>query len=210
MFVSFHKTAGAALGLIDDGLAVRMDYGRWVQCYSSWGVNARDEIRVGSSTILQPPDSGSPRRHLLLYDGVCGLCNRVVRFVLRRDRREVFDFASLQSEAGRALLATMGRDTEPLETVYIAPDYLTGSPRILDKSRAALFVLSALGGPWRLLTVFGVLPAALLDVLYDIVARHRYAVFGRYESCPLPAPEHRRRFIDRENASDEQEDTVPF
>ena len=142
--------------------------------------------------------TASTRRgeHLLLYDGVCGLCNRIVGFVLTRDRRRRFDFASLQSATGRSIAERAGRSPDDLNTFYVVANYRTDSPRLLSKSRAALFVVQTLGGIWRALSMVGVLPTALLDFFYDLTARNRYRLFGRYDSCPLPVPEHRPRFID--------------
>ena len=147
-------------------------------------MNPNSERRIGAG------------QHLLLYDGVCGLCNRVTRFVLRWDRRAVFDFASLQSGTGRSYLERWGRQPAELNTVYVVADYGTGNPRVLSRSRAALFVLTALGGWWRVFAIFKPLPTGMLDVLYDAVARNRYRLFGRYDTCPLPAAAHRTRFID--------------
>ena len=134
--------------------------------------------------------------HLLLYDGVCGLCNRVNRFVLRHDRRRQFDFASLQSDTARVVLSRFGQRAEALETFYIVAGYRSASPTLVSRSRAALFLMRTLGWPWRAMTVAGIVPAAILDRAYDIVARHRYRVFGRYDTCPIPDPEHRARFIE--------------
>ena len=130
-------------------------------------------------------------RHLLLYDGHCGLCSRLVQFVLRRDRRGVFHFASLQSEAGRAVVP----DAD-LTTFYAIANYRTAEAMRLSKSRAALFVMGSLGWPWKLVGLFDILPTALLDRLYDLVARNRYRVFGRREQCMMPRSEYRSRFID--------------
>ncbi len=135
-------------------------------------------------------------RHLILYDGVCGLCNRLNRFVLKRDTIGVFQFASLQSRLGQSLLRGYGTDPGNLKTLYVVVNYGSQSPVLLSKSRAALFVLKTLGGPWRLAAILGVFPRRLLDWAYDLVARHRYAVFGRYESCLMPSPEYKNRYID--------------
>ncbi len=134
--------------------------------------------------------------HLLLYDGVCGLCDRFVRFVLAKDRRRRFRFAAMQSPVGRSLIAAHGGDPDRLETVYVVVDYASGTGRVLNRSAAALFVFDQLGSPWRLVTVLGWAPAALLDRLYDRVAAHRYRVFGRHAACPVPNPEYRDRFLD--------------
>jgi predicted DCC family thiol-disulfide oxidoreductase YuxK len=134
-------------------------------------------------------------RHLLLYDGVCGLCDWLVQTVLARDRDEAFDFASLQSPKAAEVLAAFGRDPAALNTFYVVAEYHT-APRLISKGRAALFVAAVLGWPWKAALVLGVLPGGLLDWGYDLVARHRYRVFGRYDQCVLPRPEHRARFVD--------------
>ncbi len=139
---------------------------------------------------------GDAGRHLLLYDGVCGLCDRFVRFVLARDRRRRFRFAALQSPVGRNLVAGLGRDPERLETVHVSVDYRSGTGPVLSRSAAALFVLGELGWPWRLATVLRRAPAAPLDWLYDRVAAHRYRLFGRQAVCRAPDPAYRDRFID--------------
>lgn len=134
--------------------------------------------------------------HVILYDGVCGLCNRLNRFILRHDKAGTFRFASLQGAFGRALLKEHGKDPGRLETLYVVAGYRSTSPVLLSKSRAALFILKTLSGPWRLASIFGILPRRLLDWIYDLVARYRYAVFGRYDTCPIPSAEFRSRFMD--------------
>jgi predicted DCC family thiol-disulfide oxidoreductase YuxK len=129
--------------------------------------------------------------HILFYDGVCGMCDRIVQFVLQRDRRRRFRFAALQGEAATQTLGHFGKDPTDLDTVYV----LTEDGRLLHKARAILFVLRQLGLPWALLTVLGVLPTVLLDWGYDRVAKNRYRVFGKYESCRLPTVEERSRFL---------------
>ena len=138
-------------------------------------------------------DSG---RHLLLYDGVCGLCDRFVRFVLARDRRGCFRFAALQGPVGRDLVAGLGRDPDRLEAVHVVVDYRSGTGRVLSRSAAALFVLGQLGWPWRLAAVLRPVPVRLRDWCYDRVAAHRYRLFGRHASCPAPDPRYRDRFLD--------------
>lgn len=135
-------------------------------------------------------------RHLILYDGVCGLCNRLNQFVLPRDDRGTFDFASLQSGLGRSVIERFGRNPEDLNTFYVVLNYRSESPVLLSKSSAALFVVEELGGWWRWFGLFGVLPIALLDRVYDLIARNRYRLFGRYESCLMPSAKYKTRFID--------------
>ena len=134
-------------------------------------------------------------KHLVLYDGVCGLCNAATQFILARDRRGVFDFASLQSATGRQWLERFARDPDTLDTFAIVTNYRT-TPAIVDKSSAAFLAARELGAPWSWTTVFTVLPRAIRDRVYDIVARNRYRWFGRYDTCLIPTPDQRARFID--------------
>jgi predicted DCC family thiol-disulfide oxidoreductase YuxK len=134
--------------------------------------------------------------HLVLYDGVCGLCNRITQFILPRDRRGVFDFASLQSGFGRAQAERFGSDPDNLTSFYVIANYRLPTATFMARSRAVLFVAGVLGWPWRAAAVLSVLPTTVLDGAYNIVARHRYQVFGQHEHCPIPSPEYRNRFID--------------
>jgi predicted DCC family thiol-disulfide oxidoreductase YuxK len=135
-------------------------------------------------------------QHLVLYDGVCGLCNGLVQFVLPRDKAGTLDFASLQSGTGRSWLQRFGRDPDQLETFVVVTNYRGDAPGVLVKARAALFVARSLPQPWRLAVVAGVLPERLLNRVYDAIARRRYRVFGRSDTCVLPSPEQRGRIID--------------
>ena len=134
--------------------------------------------------------------HLVLYDGVCGLCNRVLQFLLRHDRRQVFSFASLQSAVGRSIVERSGGNPGELTSFYVVTDYRTAGSRVFTRSDAALFVAGALGWPWRAAQVIRFVPHALRDRAYDVAARSRYRVFGRSDRCLVPSPEFRRRFID--------------
>lgn len=145
-------------------------------------------------SIRQAPSP--PGDHLLLYDGVCGLCNRLNQFVLPRDTAGVFAFASLQSGAGRSALARFGKNSDDLNTFYVVTNYRSDAPGLLSKAAAGLFVMKVLGAPWRWLGVFGVLPQSLLNVGYDLIARNRYRLFGRFDTCLLPTAEYRQRFLD--------------
>jgi predicted DCC family thiol-disulfide oxidoreductase YuxK len=134
---------------------------------------------------------------VLLYDGVCALCNGLVRFLLARDRERRFRYAPLQSEFARNALAPYGEDPGALSTVFLLQSFGQPDQRVLRRSRAALAAMRRLGGGWGLTAAaLSVLPTLLLDVAYRVVAGRRYSIFGRYDSCPLPAPEHRSLFID--------------
>jgi predicted DCC family thiol-disulfide oxidoreductase YuxK len=167
---------------------------------------------------------------LLLYDGVCGLCNRLVQFVLRRDPAAMFRFASLQSALAASILARHGVNAGDLDTVCVVVDAELAGERLLIRSDAVIFILRQLGaaelrsahpdlrpGPtqattepaieparntrgssfWRLLAVMlQLMPRWLRDWGYGVVARNRYRVFGRYDTCPLPTEETSWRFLD--------------
>jgi predicted DCC family thiol-disulfide oxidoreductase YuxK len=137
-----------------------------------------------------------PGVHIVFYDGVCGLCDRLVRFLLARDREARFRFAALQSAFAREVLAGHGADASDLDSVYVIGRWATDSQVLLKRSRAVLFAVAALGWPWRIALVLRVVPVPILDWGYDRVARVRYRVFGRFDACRLPRPEERDRFID--------------
>jgi predicted DCC family thiol-disulfide oxidoreductase YuxK len=134
--------------------------------------------------------------HLILYDGVCGLCNRFTTFVLTHDKKAHFRFASLQSATGQAWLRGFSKNPDILDTLYVVPNYESESGTSLERARAALFVLRTLGSPWRWAGILGILPDSLLNFAYDVIARNRYRIFGRYEQCMLPTADSRERFID--------------
>ena len=134
--------------------------------------------------------------HLVLYDGTCGLCSRVIQFVLRHDRRGVFAFASLQGGTGRAMLARFGGDPGNLTSMYVVANYRLDHAQAVSRSRAALFIAGQLGWPWKAAVLARILPNAILDRCYDAIARNRYRVFGRSDQCLIPRPEFRSRFIE--------------
>jgi len=134
---------------------------------------------------------------IILYDGVCGLCNRFVQFVLRHDRKDQFRFAALQSNFARTILERHSLNPEVLDTVYVVFDYGQSSERLLSRSEAASAVLKELGGVWRLWAkLLDFLPKRFRDWRYALVARNRYRFFGKYETCPLPDPRDRHKFLD--------------
>ena len=133
---------------------------------------------------------------IVLYDGVCALCAGVVRFVLPRDRGGRFRFAAIQSGFAQEILARHGRSATALDTFCLVEGTGTPGERILDRSTAALALATALGGAWRLLAVFWIVPRPIRDLAYRLVARYRYRVFGRSEACMRPDPRWADRFID--------------
>ena len=137
----------------------------------------------------------SEGKTLILFDGRCGLCDRVVRFVLRRDRHDRFVFAPLQSPLGIELMSRHGLDARRLDTFGAVQDHGGRAERVRVKGRAGIFLLRRLGGIWSLAAVLGVLPTRLLDGVYDRVARNRFAWFGKLEACRVPTPAERAKFL---------------
>ena len=134
---------------------------------------------------------------IILYDGVCGLCNRLVQFVLKRDRDDRFRFAALQSNFARALLQQHHCDPEDLDTLYLALDYGQPNERLLSRNDASAAVLKELGGIWKcwggLLKSF---PRPIRNWQYNLIARNRYRLFGKFDFCPVPDPKQRHKFLD--------------
>ena len=130
----------------------------------------------------------------ILFDGVCNLCNGFVQFVIRHDPTGRFRFAALQSEAGRALLLAQGLTPAAIAAESESVLLLSGG-RLFSHSTAVLRIAEGLGGIWRVATLGRVLPAAWRDAAYRFVARNRYRWFGRQESCMLPTPALKARFL---------------
>src|SRR5262245_42547387 len=139
-----------------------------------------------SSDNLRP---GEPP--LILFDGVCNLCNASVHWIIERDPRRIFRFASLQSAAGRAALAASGAAVAPLESVV-----LIDGGGAHARSDAAILIARLLGLPWSMATLALLVPRRLRDAAYAWVADNRYLWFGRRESCMRPTPEIAGLFLD--------------
>jgi predicted DCC family thiol-disulfide oxidoreductase YuxK len=126
---------------------------------------------------------------LIYYDGLCGLCDRFVQFVLRRDRAARYRFAPLQGSTAQGRVpATL--DPRASETVILEEE-----DRFRVRSDAALAILSGLGGAWRLTALLRVIPRPVRDAVYDVVARNRHRWFGRRAECRVPQPHERDRFL---------------
>ena len=132
---------------------------------------------------------------LVLYDGVCALCNWLVAFLIRHDRRDQFRFAPLQSEFAQTLLHRYGLNPNDFDTVVVLADFQQPSERALTRSQAALWAIGQLGGLWRMFVIAKLVPLRLREAIYRFIARRRYQVFGKYETCPLPRPQDRHKFV---------------
>lgn len=127
---------------------------------------------------------------IVVFDGVCALCSGWVRFLLRHDRRGVFRFAAMQEPVGRGLLIAHGIDPDD-PVSFLLVDKSTG----WHDSDGVIEVLRRLGGAWRLAGLLRIIPKRPRDAAYRLLARNRYRVFGRRDSCMLPRPEARDRFL---------------
>jgi predicted DCC family thiol-disulfide oxidoreductase YuxK len=144
---------------------------------------------------LAPESGRDPGRHLVLYDGVCGLCDRTVQLLLRADRRGVLTFAPLQGETAPAILRRHAIG-DALQSLVLIRDPGTDGETAFTRSRAAFRIGAALGGLWRVLAwARFVVPRPLADRAYDFVAARRYRWFGRFDACRLPEPGVRERFL---------------
>lgn len=133
------------------------------------------------------PDDGS----IVLFDGVCNLCNGFVQFIAPRDDDAEFYFASLQSEVGRDLLSAHGLPTDELESIVLVED-----DEAFVKSDAVIRIATKLGGLYRLLSPTRYLPRLLRDAAYDLVANNRYRVFGKKDRCEIPDGDVGARFLE--------------
>jgi predicted DCC family thiol-disulfide oxidoreductase YuxK len=131
---------------------------------------------------------------VLLYDGLCGLCDSTVQVALRGDRRGVVRFAPLQ---GPFAAGVMRRHPE-LAAVdsLVMVEEVDGRETVRVKSDAVFALAHHMGGPWRFWGVFRLVPRLVRDAVYDLVARSRYRIFGRRDACRIPTPEERARFLD--------------
>ena len=127
---------------------------------------------------------------IVLFDGVCNFCNNSVQFILKHDRTNSLQFASLQSATGQALLKKYNIPAEVDSVTFIENNIA------YTKSDAALRIAAYFGNFWKALTIFSILPVSFRNFFYDIIARNRYKWFGKRDTCMLPSPEIRARFID--------------
>ena len=133
---------------------------------------------------------------IILYDGICGLCDRFVRFVLKRDKHDRFRFASLQSEFASTILQRHGINPQILDTTYLVRSYNTPQEHLLARNDAVVAVFTELGGIWKIWAwLLQLLPKSFRNWRYNLVARYRYRIFGKYNTCPLPDPKDRHKFF---------------
>ena len=130
-------------------------------------------------------------KKLILFDGVCNLCNGAIQFVIKRDKKDTFRYAALQSDIGLQLMQERGIDPSKMDSIIlIEPDvaYFT-------KSDAALRIGQGFGGLWKILALFTWVPRPIRDGIYNIIAKNRYRWFGRKDACMIPTPELQAKFL---------------
>lgn len=130
-------------------------------------------------------------KQVILFDGVCNLCNSSVLYVIKHDKQSKFMFTALQSEAGQAIIKQYNIDTNKLDSILLYQP----NKGILYKSSAALKIGSQLGFPRYLISVFYIVPTFIRNWVYDFIAKNRYKWFGKKDSCMIPTPELQAKFL---------------
>lgn len=141
-------------------------------------------------TIKKLPPNIAANDCVILFDGVCKLCNVWSRFIIRFDKQQRFKLCSVQSPEGQSILGHFKMPTEHFDTML----YVEGN-QVFDKSDAFLNVINKLPMPWRLLYIFKIIPKGIRNWFYDRIALNRYSLFGKYDSCRLPSTENKNRFL---------------
>ena len=132
-----------------------------------------------------------PNKKIILFDGVCNLCNSAVQFVIKHDKKDVFRFVALQSDLGREILNYIGIDAKNIDSIVL---YEPGVAYYY-KSDAALQIARSLDGLFSIGTVFKIIPIGIRNFLYDYIAKNRYKWYGKKESCMIPTPELKIKFL---------------
>ncbi len=131
-------------------------------------------------------------RQIVLFDGVCNFCNASILKIIKNDKKNIFLFASLQSEIGKEITQHFNIDTNFIDSIIL----VESKTNYAIKSTAALKIAKQFGGLWWLFQIFWILPTSFRDFFYDYIAKNRYKWFGKKESCMIPTPEIKSKFID--------------
>ena len=130
-------------------------------------------------------------KKIILFDGVCNLCNSSVQFVIARDKKDLFKFVALQSDLGNSIVKHIGIDIKNTDSIIL---YEPGKAYYY-KSTAALKIAATLERFWSIATIFKFIPASIRDFVYDYIAKNRYKWYGKKESCMIPTPELQSKFL---------------
>lgn len=131
------------------------------------------------------------KTYIVLFDGVCNLCNSTVQFIIKRDKHNQFKFSSLQSEYGQNFLKERNLASNDFKSIILYEPEVA----YYTKSTAALKIAQNLGFPYSLLSVFLLIPSFIRDWIYSLISKYRYHLFGKKDSCMVPTPENKRKFI---------------
>ena len=132
-------------------------------------------------------------KKIILFDGVCNLCNSSVQYVIKKDKNDAFRFAALQSEIGQKLTKERGIDISKIDSIIL----IEPGVAYHVKSSAALEIAKEFGGVWKLLgSISSFLPVSIRDTVYDFIAKNRYKWYGKQEFCMVPTPELKAKFLD--------------
>ncbi len=131
------------------------------------------------------------KTYIVFFDGVCNLCNSTVQFIIKKDRKNQFKFASLQSESGKSFLNERNLPVEKLDSIIL---YEPGIA-YYSKSTAALKIAKTIGFPYNMLYIFMVIPAPIRNLIYSFIAKNRYKWFGKKDNCMVPSPELKDKFL---------------
>lgn len=134
-------------------------------------------------------DNSSTANPIILFDGICNLCNGFVQFIIKRDKKAMFMFGALQSEKVSELLSSQNISVAKMESVILIEE-----GKIFQKSDAGLKIISRLPH-WGWTKIFFIVPKIIRDFFYELIAKYRYKIFGKKESCMIPTPELRARFL---------------
>ncbi len=131
-------------------------------------------------------------KKIILFDGVCNLCNSSVQFIIKNDKKDNFRFATLQGEIGQKFISERNIDQQKTDSIILIEPGIA----YYTKSSAALKIGKCFGGAWKLLWVFEQLPVSIRDFVYDYIAKNRYKWFGQKNECMIPTPELKSKFLD--------------
>ncbi len=131
-------------------------------------------------------------KQLILFDGICNLCNSSVQYVIKHDKKDIFMFTPLQSDIGKQIIKEFSIDTTKVDSILL----YSKEKGLKSKSTAALQVSKQLGFPTNLLSIFLIIPAAIRNWVYDYVAKNRYKWYGKKDECMIPTPELKAKFLD--------------
>ncbi|MGC4039971.1 MAG: DCC1-like thiol-disulfide oxidoreductase family protein [Flavobacterium sp.] len=131
-------------------------------------------------------------KKIILFDGVCNLCDSLVQFLIKRDKKDVFRFVPLQSELGISITKHIAVDTSKIDSIILYEPNIA----YYYKAAAAIKIARHIGGIYSLLSAFSIFPKGFSNMLYDYIARNRYKWYGRKESCMIPTPELKAKFLE--------------